>query len=155
MLELKTFGGASVRQPDGAPLNGAVAQRRSLALLSILAVHGEAGVNRERLLALLWPDADVERGRHALNQSLYQLRRALGHDDVFCAAGASIRLNADRIASDVARFIACAAQGDDDGALALYAGPFLDGFALPGCVEFDQWVAASRERMRSMASRVI
>ncbi|MGH2901028.1 MAG: BTAD domain-containing putative transcriptional regulator, partial [Solirubrobacteraceae bacterium] len=55
--------------------------------------------------------------------------------------------------TDVSRFSALAASGDDAEALALYHGPFLDGFVLPGCVEFDQWVAAQRARLQGIAAR--
>src|SRR4051812_22025020 len=118
MLELHTLGGVFVLQSDGSRVGGAAAQRRSLALLSILAVHGDAGVSRDRLLALLWPDGDPDKVRHALTQSLYHIRRALACDDLFVIAGANIRLNGHRIGTDVGRLIASAAAGSHEAVAA-------------------------------------
>jgi DNA-binding SARP family transcriptional activator len=154
MLELRTFGSAYVQRNDGTPIGGAVAQRRSLALLAVLAVSGDAGIRRESLLALLWPDADPEKSRHALTQSLYQLRRALDCDELFSTTGANLRLNGDHIVSDVAQFVAATESGDDACALSLYRGAFLDGFVLPSCVEFDQWLSGQRERLKASVARV-
>jgi DNA-binding SARP family transcriptional activator len=155
MLQLQTLGGVCVLQSGGARVGGAAAQRRSLALLSILAVHGDAGVSRDRLLALLWPDGDPDKVRHALTQSLYHIRRALGCDDLFVIAGANIGLNADRIATDVGRFLALANAGDNEAVAAAYRGPFLDGFVLSSSAEFDQWMSVERNRLQQIAARAL
>jgi DNA-binding SARP family transcriptional activator len=55
-----------------------LAQRQRTALLVYLAV--ERRVSREALLAMFWPESDEENARHALRQSLYSLKRALGDD---------------------------------------------------------------------------
>ena len=102
MLRLRTFGGVTVEGPEG-PLGGAAAQRRMLAILSVLAVAGDRGVSRDRLLALLWPEGEPERARHALTQSLYHLKRALGRDDAIVSSG-DLRLNPEVITSDVGEF---------------------------------------------------
>lgn len=153
MLQLHTLGGVFVLQSDGLRVGGAAAQRRSLALLSVLAVHGDSGVSRDRLLALLWPDGDPEKVRHALTQSLYHIRRALSCDDLFVIAGSNIRLNGQRITTDVGRLVARAAAGAHEDVGALYTGPFLDGFVLPSSVEFDQWMSVERNRFQQIASR--
>ena len=49
---------------DGAQL--AFRLRKELALLAYLAVEGVAPVPRERLLALLWPEASEESARNNL-----------------------------------------------------------------------------------------
>jgi DNA-binding SARP family transcriptional activator len=54
MLHLTTFGGLSV-EIDGTPGSGAAQQRKTLALLALLAVAGPRGLSRDRLIALLWP----------------------------------------------------------------------------------------------------
>jgi DNA-binding SARP family transcriptional activator len=148
---LHTFGAAFVRGPSGEPLTGAAAQRRTIALLSLLAVAGDAGLSRDRLVALLWPDAGTERGRHSLTQALYSARRALGVDDLF-ATGAEVRLNPARLSSDVQEFEAALAAGDFDRAVAVYAGPFLDGFFYSGSNEFEQWASAQRDRLETRAA---
>jgi DNA-binding SARP family transcriptional activator/TolB-like protein len=153
MLQLRTLGGAFVLQSNGTRVGGAAAQRRSLALLSILAVHGNAGVSRDRLLALLWPDGEPEKIRHALTQSLYHIRRALSCADLFVITGSNIALNAERISSDVGALLTFAAGDDHEGVAATYAGPFLDGFVLPSSVEFDQWMSVERNRLQQLAAR--
>ncbi|HEU4563175.1 MAG TPA: BTAD domain-containing putative transcriptional regulator, partial [Gemmatimonadaceae bacterium] len=131
---------------SGTPMGGAAAQRRLLALLAVLAVAGEAGLSREKLLALLWPETEPEKARHALTQSLYHARRALRCDDLFVAGG-DIRLNRERIDSDVQEFERALAAGELDRAAAAYQGPFLDGFFLSGSAEFEQWATAQRSRL--------
>ena len=153
MLQLHTLGGVFVLQSDGTRVGGAAAQRRSLALLSILAVHGDTGVSRDRLLALLWPDGDPDKVRHALTQSLYHIRRALSCDDLFVIAGSSIRFNGQRIGTDVGRLLSLADVGSHEAVGAIYKGPFLDGFVLPSSVEFDQWMSVERSRFQQIASR--
>ncbi|HKH91466.1 MAG TPA: hypothetical protein VKA54_06670, partial [Gemmatimonadaceae bacterium] len=80
MIRIETFGGLSVRGADGRPLSGAVAQPRRMAVLAVLARAGDRGMARERLVALLWPDADEDRARNNLAQALYALRRDMGDD---------------------------------------------------------------------------
>ena len=75
-LRLRTFGPLGLHGRVG-PLTGAAAQRRRLALLAILAVAGARGVSRDKVVALLWPERDAERARHALAQLLYAMRRDL------------------------------------------------------------------------------
>jgi DNA-binding SARP family transcriptional activator/tetratricopeptide (TPR) repeat protein len=151
MLFLRTFGGAAITADDGVPLDGAASQRRLLALLSLLAVAGEAGLTRDRLIGLLWPEGDPLRVRHALTQSLYQARRALHCDDLFLA-GADIRLNPLHIISDVERLESLLGSGDLLGAAHLYRGPFLDGFFISGNGEFEQWVTKCRDRYATRLS---
>jgi DNA-binding SARP family transcriptional activator len=61
MFRLRTLGGALIEGPEG-PLTGAVSQRRPLALLSLVAAS-RAGVSRDRVVALLWPESDDEHAR--------------------------------------------------------------------------------------------
>ena len=65
MLTLTTFGGLALGA-SGRELGGAAGQRRPLAVLAILAVAGDGGVSREKLVGILWPDADPERARRRL-----------------------------------------------------------------------------------------
>ena len=58
MIRISALGGLSVRQEDGNPLSGAAAQPRRMAILAMLARAGQRGITREKVLSLLWPDAD-------------------------------------------------------------------------------------------------
>src|SRR5688572_25983833 len=96
----------------------AAGQRRTLALLSALAVAGDAGLSRDKIVGLLWPESDSERARHSLTQTLYLARRALRCEELF-GVGADIRLNPDVIASDVRSFEAALEAVDCEVAIAL------------------------------------
>jgi DNA-binding SARP family transcriptional activator len=139
-----------VSDGDGQPLSGAATQRRLLALLSVLAASGDAGLSRDKLVGLLWPDVEPDRARHSLTQSLYSARRALRNDDLFDSTSASVRLDATRITSDVAEFQQALDRNELERAVELYEGPFLDGFFVTGASEFEQWSAAQRTRLRDL-----
>ncbi|MEP6731733.1 MAG: FlgO family outer membrane protein [bacterium] len=145
MLRLLTFGGLSLAD-DGVPVTGAASQRSRLALLALLAAAGPSGVAREKLLASLWPESDDERARHALKQAVYALRRDLGNENAI-AGTATLTLDQAIVASDLREFEDALARGDDATAVAIYAGPFLDGVFVKGAPEFEQWASAERARL--------
>ena len=130
-------------QRDGQRLGGAAAQPRRLALLAVLAASRERGVTRDRLLAMLWPEAADERARKGLNQALYALRQELGADEVLLGAQ-DLRLNPELITSDVSLFTSALAADRLEQAAAEYAGPFLDGFHLSDAPEFERWLEEER-----------
>lgn len=154
MLRLRTLGGMSLTQ-DGELLTGAAQQRRRVALLAALAIAGDRGMSRDRLLALLWPERDTASGRQALSQALYALRRATGTEELVLGIGTEdLRLNPDAISADVTDFEAALANGTLDEAAALYAGPFLDGIYVGGDDgAFDRWVDDHRMRLGTLAER--
>ncbi|MEP6991675.1 MAG: FlgO family outer membrane protein [bacterium] len=145
MLTLLTFGGLSLVD-EGVPVSGAASQRSRLALLAVLAVAGAAGVSRDKLLALLWPESEDERARHALKQAVYALRRDLGTENAIVGT-ATLSLDAAVVSSDVREFEDALARGDDAASVALYNGPFLDGVFVKAAPEFDQWAAIERSRL--------
>lgn len=153
VLRLHVFGTAHVRR-DERPLDGAAAQRRVLALLAIVAAHGTAGVSRDKLLALLWPEGDPDRSRHALTQSLYNLRRALECDDVVLV-GSDVRLNPDRMTSDIGDFIAAAERRSWRDVVEAHRAPFLDGFFVAQAPEFERWVSEQRSWYSLQAARAL
>ena len=138
MIRISVLGGLSVRDEGGRPIAGAAAQPRRMAILALLARAGERGVTREKILALLWPDADDERGPRTLAQALYALRKDLGAEEAIAGAK-ELRLDPAIVASDVSEFASAIARGDDERAVTLYHGPFLDGFHLTGSAEFGRW----------------
>jgi len=146
VFRLHTLGGAFLARASGEALGGAAAQRRTVALLALLAAAGDAGLSRDKIVGVLWPDTDTERARHSLTQALYAARRALQAEDLFLV-GADIRLNRDRLTSDVGDFDALIAAGELERAVSLYRGPFLDGFFVSGASEFERWSSAQRERL--------
>ncbi len=155
MIRIQTFGGFSVRDDDGRPLSGAAAQPRRMAVLALLARAGDRGIARERIIALLWPDADEERARNNVAQALYALRRTLGGDDDIIAGIQELRLDADRASSDVTEFRAAVSRGEDARAAEVYAGPFLDGFHVPGAAELERWIEEERQALAHDHARVL
>ena len=130
------------------------AQRKTLALLTLLAASRSQGISRERLAAYLWPESDTERARGALKQALHVVRRQLGSPEVILGTS-ELRLNPSYIESDVGAFLGALEDGNLELAARLYSGPFLDGFHLPGAPEFEQWVSVQRDEFaRRYASAV-
>ena len=153
MLWLRTLGAVHLVGDHGKVLEGAASQRRLLALLSTLAVAGEAGLTRERLLRLLWSAGETERARHALTQSLYHARRVLSCDDLFLLGG-EIRLNFARISADVHEIDLSLRDDDFSRAARVYGGRFLEDFSLPGSGEFDDWAETQRARISAQMTKV-
>ena len=145
MLRINALGGLFVAR-DGRVLAGAAAQPRRLAILGLLVRAGDRGVTRDKLMALLWPDAEEERGRKALTQALYALRQEFGAEDAVTGVK-DLRLNPELVQSDVNEFTEALANGQFERAVACYGGPFLDGFHLPGADEFERWVETEQSAL--------
>jgi DNA-binding SARP family transcriptional activator len=142
MFRLQVFGGLSLLDAAGSP---AVTQRQRLALLAVLAIAGERGVSRDRLLLHFWPDSTADHARHALEQLLYALRRQLSAEAI--TGPDPLRLNPAVITSDLDDFGRSLARGALAEAVALYGGPFLDGFYLETGGTFEDWVSGERRRL--------
>jgi DNA-binding SARP family transcriptional activator len=117
----------------------------------MLAVAGEKGVSRDKLLAMLWPDGDPDKSRHALNQILSAQRRHFADSELFDGKK-TIRLNRALISSDVSDFEHALSSADLDAAVEIYSGPFLDGFFVPDSTEFEKWVSDQRDRFAARLS---
>ena len=130
----------------GAPVS--FDTRKATAVLALLAAdHHE--LSRERLAALLWPDADAVRARASLRRTLSVTAAAAGPG--LLVTRTAVALDPDRVRVDVTEFEALAAGPDPvqlDRAVALYRDDFLAGFALRGCPEFDDWQAETADRLR-------
>ena len=153
MLQLRTFGGLSV-QEDGAPCRGAAVRRRTLALLALLAAADKNGASRDKLIAFLWPESDADHGRNLLRQACFSLRRDL-YQPALILGTTELRLNPEALSSDVHAFADALERGDLAGAVALYGGPFLDGFYLKGADEFERWVDAERVQLKERVCRAL
>ena len=149
MLSLLVLG-TPIIQRDHQPMT--IARRKSRALLYYLAVH-TAPVPRERLLALLWPEAEQTAARHLLRTALFDLRRAIGsalqgQDDTCWLAEACV-IDARDFANQLAKEDSSTAEWHR--MLALYRGELLDGFALPDAPAFDDWLMRERQGFRQRA----
>ena len=149
VLRLRTFGGLELTR-DSAPLGGAALQPRRLALLATLAVAGRQGLSRDRILALLWPNVVDARGRQALSQAIYALKRDADADEMIIG-NEQLRLNPDVVWADIVDFQGAAAAGDDVRVAALHAGPFLDGVHITDGDEFERWAELQRLKFGQIA----
>jgi len=145
MLRINTFGCLSVSS-DAGEVSGAAAQPRRLAILAVLARAGDRGIRREKILALLWTDTEEEQARKTFAKALHALRRDLGVEEAVIG-GMELRLNPELISSDVREFDTAVSEGQHEKAATLYAGPFLDGFRVPGAPEFERWAEVEREAL--------
>jgi TolB-like protein/DNA-binding SARP family transcriptional activator len=128
-------------------------QNRPLALLAALATSGERGRNRDQLLLFFWPDASQQRARHSLEQALYLIRRSVD-PSIFLGVN-PLRINPDVLTSDVVDFESAVAQDRLEAAVALYQGPFLDGFYLSDSPEFEQWTEGERSRLEALYTKAL
>src|SRR5579863_7208066 len=130
--------------------------QKSASVLAYLAFH-PAPQPRETLIALLWPDTDVEVGRHNLSMALSFLRHQLEPPgvppgSVIVADRFSVRLNPEAVIVDVLEFErglqkAIEVNLSDAERLALllevcegYQGALLPGF-------YDEWIGPQQLRL--------
>ena len=146
MLRLTALGGLTLLQ-DGQPHQGPASQRRRLALLARIATTGKRGVTRDLLVGTLWPGGAPEQARHALEQALSAIRRALNVEALFVGTG-TLQLNPTIFSCDVAEFEDAVTQHAAYRAVALYQGPFLDGFSIDGAPAYDRWIDEERARLQ-------
>jgi DNA-binding SARP family transcriptional activator len=126
-------------------------RRQVRALLYRLAA-GPQPIPREKLSYLLWPDTPEADARRNLRGLLAHLRHALPVPDLLLTSQEMVGLRPDRTWSDTVLFEhLCTASGPATQAEALqqavdlYRGPFLSGFSLPGCQEFEIWATTERQ----------
>lgn len=142
---LRLFGTPGI-ECEGEPVRGRATQRHRIALLALLAAAPGQRLSRDKLVALLWPESDGERGRNLLSVSTYVIRSALG-ERALATFGDDLRLDDEAVTVDVRMFEAALDRGDHAAAAAVYRGPFLDGFFLADASEFEQWATRERERL--------
>jgi DNA-binding SARP family transcriptional activator/predicted ATPase len=151
MLFLRLLGSPSLGG-NGSALSGPATQRHRLALLALLASSRARPQSRDKLVAWLWPERDVEHARNLLNQGVHALRRAIGEAGILSVQD-ELRLDPAVLACDVVAFEDAMAAGELERAIGLYTGPFLDGFHLPGASEFEHWADGERDRLRHSYAR--
>ncbi|NJM91722.1 MAG: hypothetical protein HC861_02845 [Rhodospirillaceae bacterium] len=152
---LTLLGGFGLRSSDGHDL--ALSTRKDRLLLAYLALNAARPLARDRLAGLLWGDRGETQARDSLRQSLAAIRQAFrqaGLDPIvserdsvsFSSSGIQIDgMDFERLATDARTRTEAAA---------LYRGPLLDG--IDGMTsEFEVWLAPERERLASVAVRLV
>lgn len=152
-LSLKLLGRLDLEATGKTDVRSILSQPKRVALLVMLACASRGGlVRRDSLIGLLWPELDQDRGRHALRQSLYVLRKALGKDLVEARGDDEIGIRRDAVTCDAGEFEREATEGNAKAAMEWYCGDLLPGFFLHDAVEFERWLEAERIRLRRMAA---
>ncbi len=145
MLALRVLGGFQVVQ-DGREVSELTAQPGRAALLVFLAL--EHSTTRDSVVALLWPESDAQKARHALSQTLHRLRGALG-DEWLETEGERLAL-APTVAVDARTFTSLVERGEHEQALSFYRGPFLPGWFLAESPGFELWTDRQRARLERL-----
>ena len=147
---------------DGEPVT-AFESDKARALLAYLAVEAEVPHRREKLAGLLWPDWPERAARANLSRALTNLRRTIGDRNatspILLASRQAIQFNRTGDAwVDAAAFLDLTGRRDPSSltrAADLYHGPFLEGFSLSGCPEFEEWVLFEGERLQRLALQAL
>jgi len=128
--------------------------RKARALIAYLAMSPGKRFTRSHLSSLLWGDQSERKARQSLRQALSAIRAAAGSDAIICD-GDQVFLASGSVSSDVQDFESLAKLDTLDaaeGAHALYASDLLQGHEF-GQPEYDEWLQAERERVRSIARK--
>ncbi len=142
---LRVLGGFALETSSGA-VTSRLPRRRAEAALAVLAVCGDRGCTRERLISLLWPESDEAHSRQGLRDALSAIRQALGHDALL-AGGDRVSLDPTVVGSDVTAFSQALASGRGRDAVQVYAGPLLEGFHVDDAPGFERWLDGERTRL--------
>lgn len=132
--------------PDGDPVR--FRTRKHLALLVYLAMEPAVVHRRDRLAALLWPQAELDEARHSLATALSVLRGRLGAAAIDGTRD-TVRLVPGHVVTDVTAILA-----DDVLELdAIGSAGFLDEFEIPDALDWAHWVDRERARLLPVIHR--
>jgi DNA-binding SARP family transcriptional activator/TolB-like protein len=145
-IQLRTLGALAVDSGEESTQRS----RRALALLALAAGSGPDGVNRESVIALLWPESDNDRAANSFRQVLHGIRRELGEGALVYDSG-RLSLNPTLFSVDLWNFNRALEAHELEAAAGHYRGPFLAGFHIAGLHEFARWAESERDRLRQVA----
>src|SRR2546428_4931196 len=153
MLILELLGTLSLRNETG-PIPLAAQQKRPLGLLAMLGLAGRQGLSRGGIEAYLWPESSGARAQHALDQTVYAIRHALG-SDVILATARELRLNPELVRVDVWEFEQAIRASQWTAAVGHYKGPPLGGFHFSDSHQLDLLVDSNPTRLRIKYQKAI
>ena len=150
--------GPPLVEVDARPIE--FTRRKTLALLARLAV--EPGDHaRDCVAALLWPECGQSRARSNLRSSVFELSHVLGAG-LLITRQDLLRLDPQKMRVDVDAFLngalpyeshdpallcpECASRAETS--VSLWRAPFLSGFSLRDCPDFDEWLLSTSGRLR-------
>lgn len=150
-LRVTLLGGFSLQHDSGTAV--ALPGPRARALVAYLALQHGRVQPRDKLAALLWPDASHERARHNLRQLLLLVRQTLPVGTLQ-EPGEDVGLDPAGLGVDALEFERLATAKTSPAALSeavgLYGGDLLAGLGEQSTA-FEEWLLAERERLRDLA----
>ncbi|MCE7982280.1 MAG: hypothetical protein DYG89_13880 [Caldilinea sp. CFX5] len=160
--QIKLFGTPAITR-DGQPVTGFISNKAAAAIYFIVA--GAQTQGRDLLATLLWTNSIDTYAKKNLRNVLSNLRDLLG--DVLEITRETVSLPASLYETvDSNRFLALFKQAEQTtladqrrdhlaAAVALYQGPFLDGFHIADAEAFDEWLRSERERFGLLAIQAL
>ena len=142
MIECRVLGPAELTVDGEAPHRDLL-HRKNFALLVYLARSPGQTRAREHLMELLWPGRDEKTARHSLREAIRVIKRHAG-DEVITAGSDRVSLAEGLIRVDTDELERLRLAESWQEAARLVRGEFLDGFGVPGAVDFDHWLTAER-----------
>lgn len=153
MIELSLLGPVGV-SVDGEAPPPELLWDKNLGLLVYLACSPKRSRTREHLAGLLWPDKIQKKAKGSLREALSKVRAVVGEAGID-TEGDQVRLAAGVVALDTDRFLGLCSAGDWEGAAQLVCGPFLEGFAIEGAGEFEEWLSAERREWSARSVKAL
>lgn len=155
-LAVTLLGGFEARVSGSPP---AALPARAQALLARLSLPLGQTHPRDKLAALLWPDAPSARARQSLRQMLLTIRQAFpaGVPPLLIESGDGVALDVAAVTVDADALDRLASDGSAEAieqAAALCRGELLDGLA-PQDGPFEEWLLTQRERLREITLQVL
>ena len=145
MIDLRLLGAIEARSSGLEGHSFKLTQPKRVALLAYLVLATPSGLHsRDRLLALLWPDADDSSSRHSLRNALHALRQVLGETAIETRGESWVGVDFGAVRCDVLEVRAHLEAGRLEEALVLCAGELMPGFHVSGAPEFDRWLEEQR-----------
>ena len=149
MITLRTLGAVEIRVDDSDPPRELL-WRKNVALLLYLARSPGHRRSREHLVGLLWGDKPDSAARHSLNEAMRVLRR-MGDECLLDSVGDQVVLDDGTISLDVAELERRVAEQRWADAVELVRGSWMEGFAVPDCSSFEDWLSAERLHWNGVA----
>jgi DNA-binding SARP family transcriptional activator len=150
LITLRTLGPVELLV-DGDDPARELLWRKNLALLLYLARSPGHRRSREHLVGLLWGDKPDSTARGSLNEALRVLRRK-GHEDLFDSVGDQVVLDSAAVSLDVDDLERLVAEQRWTDAVELVRGSWMEGFAVPDCSSFEDWLSAERLHWTSVST---
>lgn len=153
MITLRVLGPVEIIV-DGGPAPAELLWRKNLALLVYLARSPKRTRSRDHLVGLLWGDKPESAARHSLNEAVRVLRKHVG-GEALESEGGQVKLAQDAVELDAERLEGLLEEERLHDAAGLIAGEFMEGFSVPGCSEFEDWLYAERVGLRQRSVDVL